>query len=265
MNPDDFAYLFRGKIVQPVSQQDARAMLPIDKTLSTNTDHALLLLHGFASSPAVFRVMLPLLQGYDRIVCPVLPGHADSLQQFGKVTAEQWRQSAQQHCAALLETYTKVSVLGLSLGGLLALELSTLFPVHHLFLLAPALKLSYSARLALMGAYLLRGLGIRHLPNFGGGDLCNPTHPELGFRQFPLSTVIEILTLFLKPSYPEPQCKTDLFLGRYDKVIDSKTVAKHYAHTPHLTLHWLPHSAHILPLDGDVAMLVQCINQNMYS
>ena len=65
-----------------------------------------------------------------------------------QATSQQWRNTAREACEQLLAHYSQVSVVGLSLGGALALELSQTFPLEHLFLLAPALKLHYSAFLA---------------------------------------------------------------------------------------------------------------------
>jgi carboxylesterase len=57
----------------------------------------------------------------------------------------------------------------------------------------------------------------------------------------------------------QPNCPTDLFLGRHDKVIDVQTVAQRYANQA-VQIHWLEQSAHVLPLDTDRGVLLQAIN-----
>ena len=94
MKLDDFAIMLNGRIIDNISKEDAISMSAIDQELSPRTDHALLMLHGFASSPQVFRALLPQIQGYDKIVCPVLPGHAESLKVLGQARAQQWRDTA---------------------------------------------------------------------------------------------------------------------------------------------------------------------------
>ena len=260
MKLDDFAIMLNGRIIDNISKEDAISMSAIDQELSPRTDHALLMLHGFASSPQVFRALLPQIQGYDKIVCPVLPGHAESLKVLGQARAQQWRDTAKTHCQRLLNNYEKVSVLGFSLGGVLALELSQYLPIHHLYLLAPALKLYYPTRPRLMAARILYALGIRTIPNFGAGNYYQPTAKEISMPRLPLRAVIEILSLVKTAHYHQPSCKTDLFLGRHDKVVDSEALARHYALAEHLTIHWLDHSGHALPIDGDVPAIVKYVN-----
>lgn len=249
-----------GKAVKPLSKQDAHYLLPIDRQVTENHDKALLLLHGFASSPAVFRALLPQIKGYDRIVCPVLPGHSESMSAFAKTTAKNWQDCASEYCDQLVSTYQQVSIIGMSLGGLLAAELTHHFSLHHLYLLAPALKLPYSARLALWAAHLLQTLGWRSLHNYSG-YFCNSNNQELGYRRLPLPAIIEILSLIRTQKIVYPTCPTDVFLGRFDKVIDSNAVAQSFASQPQTRVHWLNHSAHLLPLDGDIEQLVSVINR----
>ncbi len=256
----DFAFIHHGNIIKALTAQEAHYLLPVDQEITPQHDHALLLLHGFASSPGGYRAMLPHITGYDRIVCPVLPGHADSIAAFSKVHFEDWRQTARECCAKLVASYTKVSIVGLSLGGALALELSQMFAVHHLYLLAPALKLHYSAQLAYYAAQILALLGCKSLKNYAG-DFFSDAYQELTYRRLPIQAILAILAFIQAQSYLQPTCPTDLFFGRYDKVVDCKTIATHYAHQTQVRIHWLNHSAHILPLDGDIETLLAYINK----
>ena len=258
MELSDFAFFYQGKIVKLLSPQEAHYLSAIEQIVTPRQDHALLLLHGFGSSPGVYREMLPLITGYDRIVCPILPGHAQSIQAFSQCTAQQWRDTAHDTCAKLMASYAKVSVVGLSLGGSLALELSQTFRLHHLYLLAPALKLYYPASLACLAARGLRSVGWKTLANHGG-DIFSDQFQELAYQHLPISAIIEVLSLIHSQTTLQPDCPTDLFLGRHDKVIDVQTVAQHYANTA-VQIHWLEHSAHVLPLDTDRGVLLQAIN-----
>ncbi|PJD92436.1 MAG: esterase [Legionella sp.] len=259
MRIEDFAFIYKGKLAQPLRQEEAHYLLPVDHYVTQHQDRALLLLHGFASSPGAYRAMLPHLTGYDRIVCPILPGHAESIQAFSNAKAQDWRETAQTVCSQLIDTYKDVTVVGLSLGGILALELSQMFRLHHLYLLAPALKLRYSLDLALLAARLLRAIGYPTFPNYGG-DFYTHRHEELSYRRVPFNAIIEILSLIKTSSYIRPNCPTDLFLGQHDKVVDSNYIAKTYAHQDNISIHWLKHSAHILPLDGDIECLIKAIS-----
>ena len=259
MNTHDFRFLLQGKQIKPLLPEQVSLLSPID-IRGEGRKRALLLLHGFSSSPAVFRVMVPELTGmYDAVVCPVLPGHADSLDAFAKVTAQDWMSAAEAACSALLQEYEAVDVLGFSLGGLLACHLSQRFTLNRLFLLAPALLMQRSVPVTLFFARALHALGFRLLHN-RGGNLHTNKHAELAYRQLPLTTIMEILTLINDYQFLPVTCKTEIFLGRFDAVVDSVGVGRRFARAPNVAIHWLENSAHVLPLDGDIEAIVSRIN-----
>lgn len=261
MNIDDFRYMWRGKPLKTLSQQEAYLLEPIDLK-GKGRHNALLLLHGFSSSPAVFRELIPsLLPLYETIVCPALPGHGVSISAFSQAKASDWLGEAEGICAVLQEKYQTVDVLGFSLGGLLACHLAQRFTLHHLYLLAPALALHLNINLALKCAKMLHYMGFHHLRN-RAGSLHAQLHSEIAYRQLPLTTIIEILTIINTFQFTPPTCPTDLFLGRHDDVVNSEVVAKHFTHRSNAHLHWLENSAHVLPLDGDIEVMLACIRQN---
>jgi len=251
--------MFRGKPVLEAGENDARLLKPIAQ-YGKNKDRALLLLHGFSSSPAVYRLMLPALTGYDAIVAPTLAGHGDSIAAFSQSTAKQWIESAETACANLIDNYRHVDVLGLSLGGLLACHLSARFPLNRLYLLAPALRIKSSIPFALHLARTMRFLGF-HLLRNQAGNICMEGRAELTYRQLPIPATIEILTLIRDFDFKQPTCPTDLFLGKWDEVVDSKAVADMFLKNPNVTTHWLKKSAHILPLDNDVNTILDVVNK----
>lgn len=260
MNPSDLRYMHNGKPCAPLTHRDKLVLAPID-IRGEDRKKALLLLHGFGSSPAVYREILPMLIPlYDAVLCPLLPGHGESVAAFSIAKASDWLRVAEQHCEALVKDYEHVDVLGLSLGGLLACALSQRFRLHHLYLLAPALVLNLHMPPALLGAKLLHRLGFRYLRN-RAGNICNEKHHELAYRQLPLSTVIEILTFVNCFPFEAPRCQTDLFLGRFDRVVNSNAIAERFASLPNVRTHWLEHSAHVLPLDNDRESITECIKQ----
>ncbi len=99
-----------------------------------------LLLHGFTGSPAELRPLGEALATAGFLaVAPCLPGHGAS--HGAPARREEWLRAAE---AALLGLDGKVRVLGLSMGALLAISLSALWPdrVCSLALLAPAARLT---------------------------------------------------------------------------------------------------------------------------
>lgn len=250
---NDFRFMWRGKHIAPLRIQDSFLLAPIEKR-GSGRNKALLLLHGFSSSPAVFRALLPDLTHYDAIVCPVLPGHAESVASFAHVRATDWLDAASEACAALVAEYALVDVVGLSLGGLLACHLSQRFKLNRLYLLAPALSIKLNVPATLLLARTLYFLGFRSIANKAGNLLTN-AYQELAYRQLPIATIIEMLTFVQQFKFVAPTCQTELFLGRFDDVVDSYAVEKLFANLPNAAVTWLEHSAHVLPLDGDIEVI----------
>lgn len=254
MNQDDFRCMHDGKIIA-IPNPDDIALLQGYRRCGPHKNRAILLLHGFSSSPAVFRKMLPHLEHYDAVIAPTLPGHGDCLTAFSTVKALDWIKAAEEHCATLCQEYKQVDVLGLSLGGLLACHLSQTFPLHHLFLLAPALELRLSIPVTLGIARFFHLLGFDRI-RAKAGNLYKKESYEITYRQIPLNTIIEILTLVQQFKFALPNCPTDIFLGQHDEVINSEQVAARFASCNHCAIHWLANSAHVLPLDGDIKTIL---------
>ena len=256
---DDFCYFWRGKSIRPATVPEISALAGINRC-GLGRSRALLLLHGFASSPAVFRNFTDIFDNYDMVLAPVLPGHATSISDFSQKTSADWIQATEQACAKLITEYACVDVIGFSLGGILAYHLSNMFPLNHLFLLAPAFKLPVNMNLALASAYILNIFRIRTLATTGG-DILSPGHADLMYKRIPIKVILEILQLIRATSVVQLQCPTDLFLGRHDHVIDSPATAALFMDWDNVQLHWLEKSAHVLPLDGDAQSIVKIINQ----
>lgn len=257
MNTDDFRYMWRGKQVGLLPQQEAAVLATVDKR-GEGKDRALLLLHGFSSSPAVYRRLIPNITNYDAILCPTLPGHGESIAAFAAVKADEWVTAAEQACESLCKNYQRVDVLGLSLGGLLACHLSQRFSLNHVYLLAPAFAVQFNIPWALKLAHVLRFFGLKHLPN-RAGNLKDPQASELAYRLLPIVTIIEILTYINSFQFIPPHCPTDVFLGSFDEVVNSQLIEKLFKDLPQANIHWLKESAHVLPLDNDVGKILECL------
>lgn len=255
---DDFCYQWRGKVVNQATNEVYHTLVPLCQP-GTQQEHALLLLHGFASSPAVFRTLLPRLNQIDAFFCPVLPGHGESIEALAQTNIQAWIKAAEIACETLTQRYARVDVMGLSLGGLLASHLSQRFQLNHLYLLAPAFTLQGPLNATLWLTKALHRCGIKSIKN-RGGDLCSPQNPELTYCRLPLSAIIEILTLIKQTVYIAPTCPTDLFLGRHDHVVNSLDIEQKMQTSANVTVHWLEHSAHVLPLDNDVNVIADVVN-----
>lgn len=259
---NDFRYMQQGCVVDDLHPEDADLLK--SQQLFKNPKKkrkALLMLHGFSSTPAVFRLMTPQIKPYDLIDIPALAGHAQSINSFSKVSATTWLENLNIHCQKLFDHYEQVDILGLSLGGLLACKLNHIFDFERTFLLAPALKLAlpYSIPFYLRLAKIMRYLGFVEIRAFAG-NISSDQHAEIAYRRQPLSTIIELLQLVQQHQSHALKGRVDLFLGAQDLVVDTHSIKQLFNDSPQVTTHWLEQSAHVLPLDYDVQQIIACIN-----
>ncbi len=261
----DYEYLWQGKKQGVLANEDGDRLAPLH--LERVGDHrtALLLLHGFSSSPAVYRALIPHLPPYGAVLCPVLPGHGRDLTAFSQLNAAALLSGALNAYETLAAQYEHIDVLGLSMGGLLAHQLSALVPIHHLYLLAPAFFIQgQSIPTLLLAARFLRALGIKTIKN-RGGDLHSNVYSELAYQRIPLTALMTLLQMIRDEPWTTFRCPTDLFLGRHDHVVDVQKIARHFRPSDTQHLHWLENSAHILPLDADLQDMVCVIKQRWQS
>jgi carboxylesterase len=260
MNLDDFRCMRRGVQLSVVNDMDAKLLAPVNQR-NGKKHNALLLLHGFSSTPAVFRHLLDGLTGYDAVIIPALPGHAENLDAFAEMKAADLLSFVEKICADLIQEFEQVDLMGLSLGGVLAYHLSTRFTLNHLYLLAPAFDLHLAIPKAIRLAQLCRKLGFSKIRSVAG-NLYTSHSCEIAYRLLPLTSIIELLNLIKTLEFTPPSCPTDLFLGSHDEVVASQHVAARFANSSNTSVHWLENSAHVIPLDGDIEALIDCIKKN---
>ncbi len=257
---DDFYHMRQGMQLTALAESET-ALLKSQSFEGNGRKKALLMLHGFSSSPAVYREMFSkVTPHYDAVFCPLLPGHGESIDAFSTVKALEWLRFAEEQCENLLNQYEKVDVLGLSLGGLLSCYLGQRFKLNHLYLLAPALDLHFPIKRTLKLAKFCSSLGFYQVRN-AAGNLMNPEQTEIAYRRLPLTTVREILIFIHEFQWQLPACPVDLFLGCHDQVVHSHHVSQFFSKHSQANIHWLKNSAHILPLDMDKELITDVITE----
>jgi len=105
-------------------------------------DNACLLLHGFTGSPSEMMPLGAFLAGQDYSVrCPLLPGHGTSLSDLERYRWQDWFDAAREEWEGMMKRYARVFVIGLSMGGALALHLAAHRQVHGVVALSTGVKL----------------------------------------------------------------------------------------------------------------------------
>ena len=251
---DDFAFMRNGRPVKTFSEQQLSVIEPITES-SEDGLHAMLLIHDFASTPAVFNDMIePIKQKGYAIYCPVLPGHASSLKQFAQVSYQQWIDCVEEAYQEIAKCYQKVTVLGVSLGGVLAYRLSQKYDLDCLFLLAPALVLNVPMKLARTFLKTMRFLGFKNLAAMAG-NIYQSGVSELAYKKIPINAMLEFFNCIeTTPIQFGLPCLNQVFLGQHDKIINFKKVY-HILFDSII----LENSAHVLPLDNQRQLILDCI------
>ena len=131
---------------------DAAALLPGAETIDLQEEgsHGVLLLHGFGDTPQTLALLARRLRksGYGVLV-PLLPGHGRSIESFGKSRASDWTAAAKSAYIGMRARHDSVSVVGLSMGGALAVLLAgEQHEIPALILIAPYLGMPRMLRLA---------------------------------------------------------------------------------------------------------------------
>ncbi len=102
-----------------------------------STDRGFLLLHDFAGTPAEMKYLGSKLadEGY-AIMIPRYPGHGTSLKEMTGTDFKDYYRCARENLIELRQNCTKVSVIGLSMGGVIGILLSVEFELDKLVLLS---------------------------------------------------------------------------------------------------------------------------------
>jgi carboxylesterase len=157
-----------------------------------------LCLHGFTGTPFEVRYLARHLQSRGFVVStPTLPGHAADPSTLNRTTWSQWRDAVRDHVGALRGRCERVATVGLSLGGLLALDAAADGRLDAVASLSAPLWLEGPAgRVITALSRLPRSFtgGLPAVAKAGGSDVRDPeirrTNP--GYPVLPLSGVIEL-------------------------------------------------------------------------
>ena len=119
-----------------------------------------LLLHGFGDTPQTLALLARRLHksGYS-VLAPLLPGHGRNMEAFEKSRASDWITAARRAYIEMRDRHDSVAVVGLSMGGALAVLLAAeLRDIPALVLIAPYLGMPRRLRLAAATHWLWGGL-----------------------------------------------------------------------------------------------------------
>lgn len=231
------------------SEVDAR---PFD--LSGTGDAAALCLHGLTGTPYEVR---PLGEALSRVglraVGPALPGHNETPEALARVPHTAWLHAARECLAALRLEHERVFLVGLSLGGLLALELGAEQRVDGLVAIGTPLQLRARFSWALPLYRRIRPFA----PKTRGSDIrdsaARARHPS--YPVMPLAAVQELRRLQARVRATLVRVTAPVLVahGARDSTAhpdDARQIAARVSSSQR-SLVYFPDSAHIVPVDRD--------------
>jgi carboxylesterase len=212
-----------------------------------------LLCHGFTGSPQSLRPWAEFLAEAGLTVSlPLLPGHGTSWQEMNRTTSGDWFAVVEEALAGLRAQCDEVFVMGLSMGGCLALRLAethgpdisglvlvnpSLAPDTRLFLLAPVLKHV-----------------IRSMPAIGN-DIKKPGSTELSYDRVPTAAASTLPRLWKATARDLPNVSQPVLVYRSteDHVVGppSMRVLEAGLRPGLLTVKACPDSYHVATMDHD--------------
>jgi carboxylesterase len=226
-------------------------------------DTALLFIHGYSDSPAIYRKMATRLAEMGFTCRAMLrPGCARPLELYEKTTREKWLTAVGEETAALRETHREVWIVAHSLGGAITIDylLDNPDAVDGVVLLAPLIAVS-SERSPVLSAQTWYKIG---KPMMIFTEIVeNPfevdAHSEeaqgydMYSRFFPRKLYDEIFAVTdnIQDRAGELVVPVLMVLSRDDDIIDSEAAHGYYEQIPseRKKLLWLEDARHLVPID----------------
>jgi len=217
---------------------------------------AVLLLHGGGDTPQALRYLGAELhaRGF-HVAAPLLPGHGRRLSDFARVTAEQLIAAADRSYRDLRATHEWVAVIGLSMGGALAVHLAAGVPeLPALGLVAPYLGMPPRVERAARYAWLWGAI----LPAVPSGDAASIHDPEehsrsLAYGVFTAAALRALRDLMLRAVDELPRVTTPTLIiqSRTDNRIASADTERAFAllGAREKRLEWITGAGHVITVD----------------
>lgn len=221
---------------------------------------AALCIHGLTGTPYEVRPLAEALSRAGvRAVGVLLPGHNSSAEALSRTRYVDWLTSARHAYARLAADYDHVFVVGLSLGGLLALSVAASERVAGVVAVGTPLRLAQPIPLLVPIVKYLMPM----LPKREGSDIrdaaARARHP--GYREMPLRSVHELLRLqsHVRGWLPDISAPALIAHGAHDRTADpadAERICSAIGSTDREVL-VLERSGHVVPVDYDGEVLSQ--------
>ncbi len=210
-----------------------------------------LLIHGFTGTPAEMRLLGDSLHEKGFTVLAIrLPGHGTDIRDMETTSWRHWYGAAVDGRHLLSGLCNEINVVGLSMGGLLALKLSAEYPVNRVTALSTPIFLT-ARRIPLLPLY--RAFR-RFIPKKRRDYDIDPRY-YVGYDSTPLASLSSLLELIdsVQEDLPNIQCPSLLIQSRREHTVRPESAIFIFERLGAQTkeLFWLEKSGHVVTIDAE--------------
>jgi carboxylesterase len=253
------SYLRRAAASSPERRQLASTGIVIGAesfTLERPHAPAVLLLHGAGDTPQTLRYLAASLhsRGF-HVSAPLLPGHGRSIADFARIRADQLIAAARENLRNLRADHSWVGVIGLSMGGALAVQIAAESPdLPALGLVAPYLTMPRDIDRAARLAWLW-GIVVPVVRSANGISVLDPEERErsLGYGVFTAAGLRALRTTARRgfAALPRVAAPTLMIQSREDNRISVADAERVFARlgAKEKRLQWITGAAHVITVD----------------
>jgi carboxylesterase len=224
---------------------------------------AILFVHGYSDSPAMFRKIAPRLAEMGFTCRAMLrPGCARPMELYAEANREKWKEAIAIEVAALRKEYGRVFVAGHSLGGALAIDYAMVNPdgADGIILIAPLIEVSAERSPILpartwykLGKKLLLFTNIIENPFSVNAHSAEAQAYDMYSRFYPRELYDEIfeITDDIAGGAGELTLPMLMVLARNDDIVDSEAARAYYeeSYSRRKKLLWMEDAGHMIPID----------------
>ncbi|MBN2003596.1 MAG: alpha/beta fold hydrolase [Anaerolineae bacterium] len=237
-------------------------------------EQGILLVHGFLTSPGEMRGLGDHLAAAGMTVLGLrLRGHGTKPEDLAGVRWQDWVADVQQGLARLRQSCARIGLVGLSLGGALALYSAAHEPVERVAVCSTPDTTGVQS--SILAGASLASRWIRFLPKIGS-DVRDPAarRAHFTYRRIPLAAVAEIPPLLraMQSALPRVRVPVLLVQARRDQVIPRRSAAGIAARLGGPSqIFYVPRGGHTVLVDYDreqvfraIAQWLKCRSENSF-
>ena len=224
----------------------------------------ILLIHGFTNTTYELKKLIDFLteQKY-HVIADNLPGHGTSVRECNSTTYLEWIEYVEQRMAYLSSHCDNIFVCGISMGALLAMHLSVVFPINGLISAAPVLEFNKPFKVHILNPLFCRLLKSR-LKKY---EFHQGQKIYYGYNRWPLIALNQVRKLsshVYKNILHQITCPSLLIHSKedYTSIFNNYSLTKRYIRAKELSSMIIDKSHHnIFDCDVEKKLIQNRINQ----